>query len=944
MGLEFIFPENKTRNILLLCHMSEEHLYIKCLSLNKKKMVITRNEIRKRAVEFSHEWKDETRERAEAQTFWNQFFNVFGIDRRRYVKFDEPSKKIDGNGYIDVFWKGKLVAEHKSAGKDLSKAYGQALDYFVGLSDEELPKYVIVTDFKKFRLYNELDGTHKEFDISNLIDNIALFDFISGHERIIYENEDPVNIKAAQLMGKLHDSLKDNGYSGHNLEIFLVRLMFCLFADDTDIFETNRFREFVETKTSVDGSDTGQNIITLFEVLNTDEDKRQKNLDEGLAIFPYIDGSLFSERIPIPAFDSETRSFLLECCHFDWSRVSPAVFGSLFQSVMNQDERHDLGGHYTTEKNVLKTINALFLDGLISEFESHKNNKRYLEIMLQNIGNIKIFDPACGCGNFLMIAYRELRRLQVKIHLRLRKLKGHSHQRVLNIVFDNDLNVDSMFGIEILEFPARIAQVGLWLTDHLVNRELSKEFGLYYKRLPLKKTANIIIGNALRLDWETIIPKREPIFILGNPPFISRKNRNEEQKTDMDLVCGSINNYKLLDYVSCWYIKTAEYIKDTNIKVGLVSTNSITQGEQVGILWDFLMTTKSVKINFAHRTFTWCSDARWKAHVHVVIIGFSIIEDKNKYIYDYEDPNSEPVKIKANNINSYLIDQKNMFIFDRNKPLCNVPEMSFGNMPLDGGHLLLSDEEKKEFLLKEPSALSYIKPLISAREYLNGEKRWCLWLVDANPSELRVMPEVLKRIQMVKEFRLKSEAPSTRKFAATPTLFRDRQQPERYILIPSTTSETRSYIPIGFFGKNDIANNSCHLIPDGNLFHFGMLTSEMHMAWVKSVCGRMKSDYRYSKDLVYNNYPWPENVPVDKSKQVEKAAEFVLTIRKKYKSSLADLYGPLTMPKDLLQAHQKLNKSVDKCYRNKPFKSDLERVEYLFELYDKYISNNQKKI
>jgi len=908
-------------------------------------MVLSVNEIKKRAVEFSHEWKDETRERAEAQTFWNDFFNVFGITRRRVASFDKPAIRTDGgNGFIDLFWKGKLVVEHKSGGRDLNKAYTQALDYFNGLEEEELPKYVIVTDFKEFRLYNLDDDTQKEFDISNLIDNIGFFDFISGHERIIFENEDPVNIKAAQLMGKLHDSLKDNGYIGHDLEILLVRLMFCLFADDSDIFEKNRFSEFIKRKTKQDGSDTGQNVIALFEILNMSKEDRQINLDEELNRFPYIDGSLFEKRIAIPSFDSQTRTILLECCHFDWSPVSPAVFGSLFQSVMNQEERHDLGGHYTTEKNILKTINPLFLDELNKEFESHKNNKRYLEDMLEKIGKIKLLDAACGCGNFLMIAYRELRRLQIKIHLQIRKLQGNVHQRVLNIVFDMDLNVDSMYGIEILEFPARIAQVGLWLTDHLVNRELSKEFGLYYRRLPLKKTANIIIGNALRLDWNKIIPKEELTYILGNPPFISKQDRNKDQQEDMDLICKDVKNYGLLDYVSCWYIKSSEYIQGTTIKVGLVSTNSITQGEQVGLLWSHLL-SKGIKINFAHRTFRWSSDAKWKAHVYVVIIGFSLTDITKKYIYEYETVESDPIKIKAKNINSYLIDQKNILIYNRSKPICDVPKISFGSMPNDEGNFLFNNVGKEKFLKEEPDAKQYIKPLISAKEFLHNEKRWCLWLNDINPSELNRLKLVKERVAKVKEYRLKSKREATKKLAETPYLFGEIRQPHSdYIFIPLTSSENRVYIPMAFFSKENIVNNTCSVIPNANLFHFGVLMSKIHMAWVNQVCGRLESRYRYSNNLVYNNFPWPENVPINKIKEVEKAAKLVITIRKNYKSSLADLYNPLTMPKDLLQAHKKLDKLVDKCYLTKLFKSDLERVEYLFELYNKYDAKGQKTL
>jgi len=907
-------------------------------------MILSVNEIKKRAVEFSHEWKEESREHAESQTFWNEFFNVFGIDRRRYIQFNKPSDKIYGKGFIDVFWKGKLVAEHKSAGKDLDKAYNQALDYFNGLKDEELPKYVIVTDFKKIRLYNLTEDAPKEFDISNLDKNVGLFNFISGHERIIIEDEDPVNNKAAQLMGKLHNSLKDNGYIGHDLEILLVRLVFCLFADDTDIFEKSRFQEFIKRKTKIDGSDTGQNIIALFElVLNIPEEKRQKNLDEELNIFPYIDGSLFEKRISLPSFDSQTRSILLECCHFDWSLISPAVFGSLFQSVMDQEERHDIGGHYTTEKNILKTINPLFLDELNKEFESHKNGKKYLEGMLERIGKIKLLDPACGCGNFLMIAYRELRRLQIKIHLQIRKLQGNVHQKVLNVVFDRDLNVDSVYGIEILEFPAKIAQVGLWLTDHLVNRELSK-FGFYYRRLPLKKTANIINGNALGLDWNKIISKEECAYILGNPPFIARKNRDEEQKKDMDIVCKGIKNYKLLDYVSAWYIKATEYIKDSDIKVGLVSTNSITQGEQVGILWIHLL-SKGIKINFAHRTFKWSSDAKWKAQVHVVIIGFSLVENIEKFIYEYEKVDSEPLKIKAKNINPYLINQKDILFFNRSRTLCKVPEISFGSMPNDEGNFLFNNEEKEKFLKEEPGAKPYIKPLISAKEFLHGEKRWCLWLKDASPSKINNLKLVKERIAKVKEYRLKSKRGATKKLAQFPYLFGEIRQPNSdYILIPLHTSETRKYIPMAILPKESIANNSCCVLPNSTIYHFGVLISEMHMAWMRQICGRIKSDYRYSNNLVYNNFPWPENVPADKMKNVEKEAKAIISIREKYKSSLADLYNPLTMPKDLLQAHKKLDKTIDKCYRTKPFKSDLERVEYLFELYDKYITKGQNKL
>jgi len=904
-------------------------------------MVLSLNEIKKRAIAFSHEWRGETREKAEAQTFWNEFFEIFGITRRRVASFEKPGIKYDGGqGFIDLFWKGKLVVEHKSAGRDLQKAYSQALSYFSGLEESELPQYVIVTNFARFKVYNLDKDTVKEFPLEELVDNIQLFYFIPEHRTVEYEQEDPVNVKAAELMGKLHDALKENGYIGHDLEIFLVRLVFCLFADNTNIFEKGRFRYYVDNKTNIDGTDVGSKLITLFEVMNCVEEKRQKNLDEDLNIFSYIDGSLFNERISTPAFDSNIRKILLECCAFDWSPVSPAIFGSMFQSVMNAEERHELGAHYTSEKNILKTINGLFLDELKKEFSDHKNNKKYLEEMLVRIGNIKILDPACGCGNFLIISYRELRRLQISIRKQIWILSGLNTggiQQFLNVQFNEDLNVDSMFGIEYLEFPARIAQVGLWLMDHLVNMELSKEFGLYYKRLPLTKTAKIYIGNALRFDWNELVSKDNLTYILGNPPFVSKQDRNKEQQEDIKIVCeGKINNYGLLDYVCCWYVKTADFIENTNIKVAFVSTNAISHGEQVGVLWDYLINNKKLIINFAHRTFKWSSDARGKANVFVVIIGFSNINNLVKYIYDYEKPDSEPIQLKAKNINPYLVDQKNILFFNRSKPICDVPEIQFGSMPNDEGHFIFTDYEKEQFLKEEPKAEKYIRPLISAKEFLHNEKRWCLWLVDLEPSDLNSLPKIKERIIKVKMYREKSKREATRKLAAQPYLFGEIRQPNsNYIFIPLTTSQNRKYIPIAFLTKENIVNNTCSIIPDADLYHFGILTSIMHMTWVNQICGRLKGDYRYSNKLVYNNYPWPENPKMSSIKRVEECSRKILEIRNSKKSSLSDLYNPLSMPKILFNAHKALDKAADRCYTSKTFKTDLDRLAYLFDLYDR---------
>ena len=902
-------------------------------------MPLSWNEIRKRAIAFSSEWKDETRERAEAQTFWNSFFKVFGRERRVDALFEKTVRKLGNQkGAIDLFWEGKLIVEHKSEGVSLDKAYSQALDYSSGLDDEQQPKYVIVSDFKRFRLYDL--KLHKEYEIKleELVDKIHLFDFMRSDDETAYVEEDPVNIEAAELMGKLHDSLKENGYVGHPLEVLLVRLMFCLFADDTGIFEKDQFTRYIETKTKIDGSDVGLHLNAIFLTLNKPEEKRQKNLDEELKAFPYINGSLFKERFEDPSLDSDGRKILLNCCHFDWSRVSPAIFGSLFQSVMNPEERRDLGAHYTSEENILKTVRALFLDDLRHEFELHKHNKRYLQEMLKRIGKMKFLDPACGCGNFLIIAYRELRRLQIEIHKQLRKLEGQIGQRVLDIEFAHDINVDAMYGIEILEFPARIAEVALWLVDHQMNVELSKELGEYYVRLPLETSPNIINGNALRLDWKDIVPPDELTYILGNPPYVGKKRRNADQNEDMKLVCSHIENYGILDYVCCWYVKAAEYIKDSQMKVGFVSTNSITQGEQVGILWDYLLNKKGVKIHFAHRTFRWFNQARGRAQVYVVIIGFASFDTKLKLLYDYETPRSEPMLVEAKNINPYLINQGNIILKNRSKPLCDVPQISFGSMPNDNGNFLFTDSEKAAFLQDAPEASKYILPFISAREFLHNENRWCLWLNNVSPSEIRHFQKIEERIKNIRAYRVKSKRESTKKLADTPYLFGEIRQPKTdYILIPLHSSEHRKYIPIAFLPPTYIANNSCSVIEHARLYHFGVLTSAMHMTWVRQMCGRIKSDYRYSNKLVYNNFPWPESPTAKQIEEVEVRVKDLLAVRESFAdTSLADLYDPFLMPKTLLDAHKKLDRAVERCYQSKAFKTDLERLQFLFALYDKY--------
>lgn len=903
-------------------------------------MAISWNEIKDRALKFTKEWDGESRERAEKDTFWNDFFNVFGISRRRIASFEEPVRKLNNKqGFIDLFWKGTLLVEHKSRGKNLDAAFEQATDYFHGIKEHELPRYVLVSDFENFKLYDLDSKEQYEFGIRDFHKNIKLFGFIAGYQKRNFKDEDPVNIKAAELLGKLHDQLEESGYRGHALEVFLVRLLFCLFADDTGIFEKDTFKDLIEDKSNYDGSDLGAWLAQFFQVLNTPDEKRLKNLDEHLAVFPYVNGKLFEEHLPIASFNARMREILLKCSSLDWGKISPAIFGSMFQSVMNPEERRHLGAHYTSEKNILKLIKPLFLDDLHAEFHKIRRNKNKLIEFHQKLGSLKFLDPACGCGNFLIVTYREIRLLELEI---LKEL--HGGQQTFGIDQIMLVDVDQLYGIEYDEFPARIAEVALWLMDHQMNLLISEAFGMYYARLPLRKSATIVHGNALKIEWTDVVPKTELSFILGNPPFIGSKLLNQEQRTDMAAIFANIDNGKILDYVAAWYFLSAKFILNTNIKAAFVSTNSITQGEQVGVLWNPMINKLKIKIHFAHSTFRWSNEAKGKAAVYCVIIGFANTEAKSKKIYSYSDVNGEPAEITCKNINPYLVDADDTIILRRSKPICDVNKMAFGNMPLDGGNLLFTDNEKIDFIERNPESAELFRPLISAREYLNNERRWCLWLEGVSPTVIKSIPEVLERVNLVREFRLSSVAPSTQKHASTPALFRDRKTPDTYILIPSTTSENRKYIPMGFFTKESIANNSCHIIPNGDIFNFGVLMSEMHMAWVKYVCGRLESRYRYSKDVVYNNYPWPREPSAKNKESVKTKAQRVLDVRSDYpESNLADLYDPLSMPLNLVRAHQELDKAVDLCYRPQSFTNESARIEFLFDLHNTYTTQLQNR-
>ncbi|MFA6524185.1 MAG: DNA methyltransferase [Candidatus Paceibacterota bacterium] len=899
--------------------------------------MISLNEIKNRAVAFSHEWEREISEDAEAKSFWDGFFDVFGVSRRRVASFEHQVKKRDGSqGYIDVFWKGVMLAEHKSRGKDLDKAYTQAKDYFPGLKEDELPRYVIVSDFAKIRLFDFDNDIQKEFDLKDLSKNIDLFDFISGHNSIVnYEKEELASIKVARLMADFHNEIAKTGYEGHDLEVFLIRILFCLFADDTEIFPKNSFKNYIEEKTNIDGSDLGIHLGQIFDVLNTPNNKRQTNLDEQLKVFPFINGGIFAEQIRPVSLDAGARLKLIICCKADWSEISASIFGSLFQGVMNEKERRQLGAHYTSEINILKLIHPLFLDELYIEFDDVKYDTKKLDIFHKKLATLTFLDPACGCGNFLVVAYRELRKLELEVLKRKEKI---GQMMLLGAQDLSIVNVNQFYGIEIEEFPTLVARVAMYLVDHQMNMELSKTFGQIYARIPLREPASIVNADALTTDWESVVLKNKLSYILGNPPFVGARLMEKEQK---QIFLDTFENAKgagNLDFVTAWYEKASKYMQGTFIKTAFVSTNSICQGEQVGILWKRLKEKYNITIHFAHQTFKWNNDAPGVAAVYCIIVGFACFDTPKKYLYEYETIKSEPKEKEVKNINAYLVEGDDVFLENRNKPICDVPEIVFGSMPNDGGNFLFTEEEKDQFINDEPNAKPYIKEMISAKEYLNGEKRYCLWLKDIEPSILRTLPKVLERVENVKKLRSESPRKETQELSKTPALFGEIRQPESdYVYIPLTSSENRDYIPMSFFDKEKISNNTASVVPNATLYHLGVLQSIQHMTWVSYVCGRLKSDYRYSNNLVYNNFPWPEFgeiVLTNEAKfKVSECAQAVLDARLRFpNSSLADLYDPNTMPPDLVEAHNNLDKAVDACYGRK-FKDKEDRIEFLFELY-----------
>lgn len=908
------------------------------------------------AEKFILRWRGTTAERSEAQTFTNEFFQIFGLDRKNLAQFEKAIQKKNehGTGFADLFWSGKLIIESKSAHLDNPKHWEktliQAKEYIEDLMPHQRPQFIMLMNFKRIKKYEVLVNNGKSVKINFLTEvpiellgsKLDEFVFFIEFANRLETDEERVNQEAARRIANVYDAIERKGYSSSDISILLARILFCLFAEDTGIFNRKQFETYIREYTT--GKTLGDHIIALFETLNTPV-KNRKSINKELNKFPYVNGDLFNSKLnKVPPTTNALRDALIECCAYDWSDISPVIFGSLFQAVMNIEERRSLGAHFTSEKNILRVVRPLFLDKLQNEFESIKSNQKALENFRKKINELTFLDPACGCGNFLVITYRELRLLDIEI---IRKKYKNGIQLITDSSILSNVPLSNFYGYEIDPTSAMIAEVAMWLTQHQMNMRLESEFGKAVPTIPLHEAAIIENCNSLNKKWETkskfIKGKGDVIsgfdYILGNPPFIGKQFQTEEQKKDVVKIFNGVSGAGVLDYVACWYIKSAEYMsKHDFTKTALVSTNSIAQGEQPGILWNELFNNYKVKIQFAHQTFKWHNDADGVAAVHCVVIGFGKENLKDKYIFEYSDIKGEPIKIKATNINPYLVQGKDTTILKRSRPICNVPEINYGSFALDDGNYTLTEDEKNQIIKENSNSKKLIKPFIGGRELLHSEKRFCLWLMNASPNEIKSNSKIKERVDAVRKWRLKSDRVNTKKLAETPTLFAEVRQPKTsYLAFPTVSSVNRKYIPIEFLKPDTIASNQLYVLPKANVYYFGILTSFMHMAWVKSVCGRLKSDYRYSAGIVYNNFPFPENPSEKQIKAVEEKAQKVLDTRAAFpNNSLAVLYHPSTMPPALVKAHNELDKAVDLAYSSQAFRSEANRLEFLFKLYDSF--------
>lgn len=903
---------------------------------------MTDAEKRNAAKEFAAFWKDRGYEKGDSQKFWLSLLsNVFGVDQpEKFIEFEEQVR-LDHTSFIDgSIPSTHVLIEQKGLGKDLNKPirqsdntlltpFQQAKRYAAELPYSERPRWIVTCNFQEFHIYDmeNPSGEPEIILLKNLASEYYRLQFLvdTGNSNIKKEME--ISMQAGELVGELYDALlqqyidPENESSLKSLNMLCVRLVFCLYAEDAGVFGTrNMFHDYLQ-EFSV--KDSRRALIDLFRVLDTKVEERDPYMDESLAAFPYVNGGLFAdESIEIPQLNEKIYDMLLSKASedFDWSEISPTIFGAVFESTLNPITRRSGGMHYTSIENIHKVIDPLFLDDLRREFKNIcalsvvKTKKERLESFQKKLSQLCFLDPACGSGNFLTETYISLRRLENKIlkekvTINKKQVTGQISFGEIEEINLIQVSIGQFYGIEINDFAVTVAKTALWIAESQMMKETEDVVHMNLDFLPLKSYANIVEGNALQLDWGQVVNRTSLNFIMGNPPFVGARIMNEEQKRDVKLIFGDWKNIGNLDYVCCWYKKATDFMMGTNICTALVSTNSVCQGETVGNLWKSLF-DKGVHIDFAYRTFQWDSEAKIKAHVHCVIVGFSTyITHKEKYIYTLDH------KMAVKNINGYLLDTDNIFVESRNKPLCDIPSIGIGNKPIDGGFYLFTEEEKEDFIAKEPNSAKWFKPWYGSQEFINRKPRYCLWLGECPPNELRKMPECMKRIEAVRNFRLQSRSAGTVNLAEKPTHFHVENMPSTtYIIIPEVSSQRRRYVPMGFMTPDILCSNLVKLIPNASLYHFGVLTSNVHMAWMRAVCGRMKSDYRYSKDVVYNNFPWPESTEQQKQK-IEQTAQAILDARALYPdSSLADLYDELTMPPELRKAHQNNDRAVMQAY------------------------------
>ncbi|MEC3909849.1 DNA methyltransferase [Sphingobium sp. CR2-8] len=902
-------------------------------------------EIRANAAYFSEAWRGKGYEKGQTHSFYDEFFAIFGVPRKQVAVYEQRVKALDARrtgGFIDLFWPGTLIVEQKSIGRNLDRAMAQALDYHDWLPEDQRPRHMMVCDFQRFELLDLETRRHWQFPLPDLKRHVEAFDFILGVKPQLLRNQSPVNRKATDLMGRLHNALAARGYVGHDLERLLVRLLFILFADDTGIFERReQFLVFLETRTSADGSDLGRWLIELFEILDTPPNRRQQGLDADLGEFPYINGALFSGRIATPVFDRAMRQMLLDTSLFNWGEVSPAIFGSLFESVIDTVTRRKQGAHYTPEEAILKVIGPLFLDDLRAEFDRacalKSGRDAALRRLQEKMAGITFLDPACGAGNFLVVAYRELRELEREI-IRERLIVGGPVQQVLDVADLTCLNVDRFHGIEIDEFPSQIAQVALWMTDHIANTRLGEDFGRPYARIPLVTAPNIRHGDALETDWASLLPPERCSYVVGNPPFIGAKYQTDAQRAQLRRIAALPGSGGTLDYVAGWFIKAARFASAGGAHVAFVATNSIVQGEQVAQLWPCLF-REGMEIAFAHRPFVWPG----RAAVHCVIVGLAphASAPKDKRLFSYADAKGAPVETRHGALTAYLFDagaaDRHLVVREEGRPINGARRLLTGSKPLDGGFLVLDSADHAALLEAEPDAEPLLRPYQGAHEFINGYVRWVIVAADASPDRLRRLPLIRRRLNDVRAWRQSSSSRTTQALAETPTQWHVTVLPERpYLVIPNTSSQRRDYIPVGWIEPSIVPNQKLRVLLDASLWEFAILTSRMHMAWMRQITGRMKSDYMYSVGVVYNTFPWPE--ASTQRTHVEALAQAVLDARampKNADSTLADLYDPDTMPIELRRAHRDLDQAVDRLYRKAAFTSDRARVEHLFILYQR---------